>query len=118
MKWGGSEKDAAGYFAKALGGEIKVAAPVEEPKPVAKPAGGASTAAKKAPAVKKDPVKVLKLKTWECSYFVGETITFEESEVDPNMTFNFFNCEKCTVVIKGKFKNAMFQRCKKIDLSL
>ena len=117
LKWAGAEKDSVGYYKKALGGEIKVAEPVAAPVPVTKPAAGGS-AAKKAPAVKKDPVKVLKLKTWECSYFVGETITFEESEVDPNMTFNFFNCEKCTIVIKGKFKGSMFMRCKKIDLKL
>jgi adenylyl cyclase-associated protein len=58
------------------------------------------------------------MKTWELSNFVGETITFEENEVENNMTFNFFNCEKCTVVIKGKFKAAMMNRCKKVDFSL
>lgn len=114
MKWTGTEADAAGYFKKALGGEIKVEAPpVEAPKPVAKAAP-----AKKAAPVKKEPTKVLKLKTWEICNFIGETITFEESEVDKNMTFNFFNCEKCQVVIKGKFKGAMFNRCKRVDITL
>lgn len=32
------------------------------------------------------------------------------------MTFNFFNCEKTKVIIEGKCKNVMFQRCKKLEV--
>jgi adenylyl cyclase-associated protein len=66
----------------------------------------------------KPPVKVLRFKTWEISNYGAETLTFPASEVNPGMTFNFFNCEKTKVIIEGKFKNVMFSRCKKIDFKM
>lgn len=63
-------------------------------------------------------MKVLKFKTWECSDFKNETITFTADQVNASTTFNFFNCEKCKIIIPGKFKNAMFSRCKKSEITL
>lgn len=63
-------------------------------------------------------MKVLRFKTWEISNYGDETLVFPAAEVNPGMTFNFFNCEKTKVVIEGKFKNAMFSRCKKVEFKM
>lgn len=73
---------------------------------------------KPAAAVKKNPVKVLKFNAWEVSDFVGETIVFAAKDVKPNMSFNFFNCEKCDITIEGKSKTAMFSKCKKMNVKI
>lgn len=77
----------------------------------------AAAAAKPKPAVKA-PVKILRFKTWEISNYGDETIVFPAAEVNPGMTFNFFNCEKTKVVIEGRFKNLMMSRCKKVQLTM
>lgn len=56
--------------------------------------------------------------TWTISDYIDDEITFDEYDVGPAMTFNFFNCEKLKVTIPGKIKNFMLQRCKRIELSV
>ena len=55
---------------------------------------------------------------WEVSNYINDEITFEEDDVSPSHTFNFFNCEKLKVNIPGKFKNFMLQRCKRVELNM
>lgn len=43
-----------------------------------------------------------------------EVIELDEGEVDQGTTLNFFNCERITVKVSGKFKNFLFSRCKGI----
>jgi adenylyl cyclase-associated protein len=102
-------------------GSLGSSAPVEAPKVEAKKE--AKTPVKAAPAkpakpAPKAPVKVLRFKTWEISNYGAETLHFPAAEVNPGMTFNFFNCEKTKVVIEGKFKNSMLSRCKKMDIKM
>jgi len=68
--------------------------------------------------VPKEKVKILRWKIWEVSNYGNETIEFSGDEVQPGMTFNFFNCEKTKVIIVGKCKNLMLQRCKKMDIQI
>ena len=98
------------------------AAPVEaskaEPKKEEAKAPVKAAPVKAAKPAPKPPVKVLRFKTWEISNYGAETLLFPAAEVNPGMTFNFFNCEKTKVVIEGKFKNAMLSRCKKMDIKM
>lgn len=117
-KTAGSEAQAAYNKHLATAGQ-SVAAPVttapveekkEEKKAPAKPVAKA--------AVPKEPVKVLRFKTWEISNYGDETIEFAAEEVNPGMTFNFFNCTKTKVIVNGKCKNLMLSRCKKVDITV
>ena len=121
MKWSGSDvKSESVYKGYLAGAGAQSSAPAEETKPEEKKqeAAPAKSAPAKASVVPKTPVKVLRFKTWEVSNYVGETITFSGDEVQPGMTFNFFNCEKTKVVIQGKCKNLMLQRCKKFEIKI
>jgi adenylyl cyclase-associated protein len=93
-------------------------APKAEPKKEEAKAPVKAAPAKPAKPAPKPPVKVLRFKTWEISNYGAETLHFPAAEVNPGMTFNFFNCEKTKVVIEGKFKNAMLSRCKKIEIKM
>ena len=98
-------------------------APAEAPKAAEPKKEEAKAPVKAAPAkaakpAPKAPVKVLRFKTWEISNYGAETLHFPAAEVNPGMTFNFFNCEKTKVVIEGKFKNVMLSRCKKMDIKM
>lgn len=103
-------------------GSLGSATPVEAPKAEANKeeakAPAKATPAKPAKPAPKAPVKVLRFKTWEISNYGAETLHFPAAEVNPGMTFNFFNCEKTKVVIEGKFKNAMLSRCKKMEIKM
>jgi len=93
------------------------AQPAAPSKPEEKKVAATTAAAPKKPAPKQ-PVKILRFKTWEISNYGAETLTFPAAEVNPGMTFNFFNCEKTKVVIEGKVKNVMLSRCKKMDIKI
>lgn len=102
MRWSGSDvKAEAIYKGHLAGAGAPTSAPVSQPNPeeVKQAAAPAKSAPAKASIVPKNPVKVLRFKTWEVSNYVNETITFSGDEVQPGMTFNFFNCEKTKVVI-------------------
>ena len=72
--------------------------------PAKKPA--AATAPKA--AAPKEPVKKLKGLTWEVSNFIDTELTFDDYDVGPGMTFNFFNCEKLKVNINIDLKKIFF----------
>ena len=59
---------------------------------------------------------VQRFKIWDYCDYGEETITIEGDAVTTGTTFNFFNCEKTTIIIKGKFKNIVMSRCKKVNL--
>ena len=90
-------------------------APVEEKKA---PAAVAKAPVKKAAPVAKTPTREKKGKIWELCYYKEETIKFEGKDVDNGVMFKFFNCEKCHIVIIGKFKGFLFSRCKRINFQL
>ena len=102
----------------SLGSAAPVEAPKAEPKKEEAKAPVKAAPAKPAKPAPKPPVKVLRFKTWEISNYGAETLHFPAAEVNPGMTFNFFNCEKTKVVIEGKFKNAMLSRCKKMEIKM
>lgn len=119
LKWGEAPEDMVTYYKSVAGGagSAPASTPVvqqeaEVKKVVAPPK------AKAAAPVKKPPMKVLKFKTWEISDYGKEVITFDEDEVQPGMTFNLFNCDQTTVIIKGRCKNIMLSRCKKTILQV
>jgi adenylyl cyclase-associated protein len=119
LKWSGSDASAEKFYNNALanlGSVSSVSAPEEAKVAPAKAAPAAPV--KKAVPAKKEPVKLLKFKTWEISNYGAETITFKGDEVQVGMTFNFFNCEKTIVIIEGKCKNIMMSKCKKVDLKV
>jgi len=126
LKWEGENEDVESFYEASLNGarensQIKAPSPapvVEEKKAEPVKAGAVAKAPVKATVVPKEPVKVKKGKIWECSNYKNETLKFEGSEVDIGTGFNFFNCERCKVIIVGKFKNFMFQRCKRIQFSV
>jgi len=121
MKWTGSADDAPGVyksFLASLGKELPKEEPKAEPKKEEAKAPVKAAPAKPGKPAPKPPVKNLRFKTWEISNYGAETLVFPAAEVNPGMTFNFFNCEKTKVVIEGKFKNAMFSRCKKVDFKM
>ena len=102
----------------SLGSTAPVEAPQVEPKKEEAKAPVKAAPAKAAKPAPKAPVKVLRFKTWEISNYGAETLHFPAADVNPGMTFNFFNCEKTKVVIEGKFKNAMMSRCKKMEIKM
>ena len=125
MKWTGSKPASeaqAVYDLHQSGNAPADPKPAAPAKPVeAKKEEVKAAPVKKAPVktvVPKEPVKILKFKTWEVSNYGAETIEFTEDDVQPGMTFNFFNCTKTKVVIPGKCKNLMLQRCKKMDITI
>lgn len=56
--------------------------------------------------------------TWEVMNYVNDEIKFDEDDLGPGMTINFFNCEKLKVVVPCKIKNFMFQRCKRVEIDI
>jgi len=80
---------------------------------------------KKAAAPAK-PVKKEKVPTktkrgpnmYEFADYKNETIVIEGDEVKPSSTFNFFNCERTKVIVKGKFKNICLSRCKRVNFEV
>lgn len=48
--------------------------------------------------------------------YIDDEIKFEEDDIGPAMTINFFNCEKVKVIIPGKIKNFMLQKCKRMEI--
>lgn len=117
MTWSGTNTDVQAQYEGFIGGKIEAPTPqkAEADKPKPAPAKKAAAAPAKVP---KEPVKQLKFNTWEVSNFVDAEIVFEEDDVDPSKTFNFFNCEKLKVTIPDKFKNFMIQRCKRMELNV
>jgi adenylyl cyclase-associated protein len=120
LKWTGSADDAVNVYKGFMGSlgtnaPIAAQAPVPESKKEETKAAGKANTTKPAPKI---PVKVLRFKTWEISNYGAETLFFPADEVNVGMTFNFFNCEKTKVVIEGKFKNAMLNKCKKMDIKM
>jgi len=117
MKWNGEKMQSEAVYKKhmlTVGGSqpLVAVALVQAPTPVPEEAKKPEEVkkpvpVKKAAPAKKEPVKVLKFKTWEISNYGKETLTFSAEEVQPGMTFNFFNCEKTKVVVEGKCKNLM-----------
>lgn len=118
LNWTGSNADAQGKYSSLL--DTKVEIPAQEEKQIVEkkeePAKKPEAKAVAKAAVPKKPVKELKFRTWEVSNYVNDEITFEEDDIDPGVTVNFFNCEKLKVKIPGKFKNFMLQKCKSIEI--
>ena len=123
-KWEGDNEDVESFYEGSINGarensSIKAPAPtpvVEEKKAEPAKPGAVAKAPVKAAAVPKEPTRVKKGKILELSNYKNETLKFEGAEVDNGTQFNFFNCEKCKVIIVGKFKNFMFQRCKRMKV--
>lgn len=84
--------------------EVKAPKPAEKAKPADK---GKPAARPKLP-----PTKVKRGKMWDISGFEGETIEFQEKEVDMSTSFTITSCTDTTVIIHGKFNNASVTTCK------
>lgn len=99
-----------GEAASAPTQPVVQAAP-EEKKEVPTAGAPAKAVAKPAPK-KKEPSSMKKGMIWEFADYNKATIKLEEEQVDPKMTYNFFNCERCVIIIPGKIKGVMLSRCK------
>lgn len=120
LKWTGAEVAAEQVFKKHMSSLGSTTAPTPAPEEKKEEAPKAAPATK-APAGKKEPpapVKKLMFKTWEIANYINDTVEFSAEEVQPGMTFNFFNCEKSKFKINGKCKNIMMSRCKKCEFTV
>jgi hypothetical protein len=127
-KWQGENEDALSFYegsvegAKCLLGDQAVAATTQPaPVPVKKevPSGGATAAPAKKPAkVVKQPTMVKKGMIWEFADYNKETLKLEAHQIDSKMSYNFFNCERCNIVIPGKIKTVLMSRCKGTKLQV
>ena len=118
--WKGTQDGAgaAAFFASQSSGSSTAvstpaaSAPAEEKKVAApaKPAPAKAAPGKKAPAA---PLKELRGNKWVVENYTNETIRFDDpDEVNKRVSFEFFNCNKCTIQIVGKCQNISVQSCK------
>ena len=89
------------------------AAPKEEAKQPAKPK---AAAAKPAAPAKKPPSRTERGKLVDYSNYGKETIHIKADEVSIGSMFNFYTCEGTKIIIEGKAKSVLLNRCKKVDI--
>jgi hypothetical protein len=124
VTWSGEIDDIESFHEGSMNGAMDMfgeavsapSMPVVQPAPQEKkevPTAGAPAKAVAKPAPKKkEPMMVKKGMIWEFADYNKATIKLEEEQVDPKMTYNFFNCERCVIIIPGKIKGVMLSRCK------
>ena len=105
--------DSATASTPAASGAAK---PTPAPEEVKK-AAPAKPAAKAGPKPKV-PVRERRMNKWVVENFTNETITFGEDDVDKTTSFDFFNCNGCTIDFVGKCMSISMQSCKNTTMKV
>ena len=122
MKWSGTDENAEAAYkkfenevGKPLPKAAAPAAPKEEAKQPAKPK--AAPVKKEAPA-KKPPSRTERGKLVDYMNYGKETIHIKAEEVSIGSMFNFYTCEGTKIIIEGKCKSVLLNKCKKVDITV
>ena len=108
----GDSASAATTAAAATGAAKPTPAPEEEKK-----AAPAKPAAKAGPKPKV-PVRERRMNKWVIENYTNETITFGEEDVNNRTSFDFFNCNGCTIDFVGKCMSISVQSCKNTTMKV